>query len=329
MAWGYALDNVSTAGVEKGYLELAFEAEENRMYKVEFICDLETSGAAGTTDLKIHYNLVLRDGGTNIPTTSSTRVCSIAQPGDPFFTNNATAHLVDIRTYTPGVHRLLITFDCHDSLTCVMRGADGPALFWVEDMGDVGFFNNTAYLNDGGGTSSAPEGAGNYTKYYNATWSGSYNGSGDYMSDYSDRISQGYYSSTRGNQRALIGFDYDQIQEDLSGASIQQVQLVMTNVHCYQNDGTSLVVGLHTYASRPSTWSDGSVTQDMQRYTGWPYGAIRTMTLDSDFGAALQAGTAKGIAIGPGPTTSNYYYAYFKSPYSSSGRPYLKVTYSK
>jgi hypothetical protein len=203
-------------------------------------------------------------------------------------------------------------------------------------MGDVGFFNNTAYLNPGNGTTTAPDGSGNFTKYYNGTWGGSYAGptsdnfsAYQYMSDYSDRISQGYYSTTRGNQRGLIGFDYNQIQADLSGATIQRVQLVMTNTHTYQDSGTDVVIGTHSYTSRPSTWSSGSVNSDIQRYAAWPYGAIRTVTLDSSIGTALQSGTATGIAIGPGPTTSNYYYSYFRSPTASSGRPYLKITYSK
>ena len=330
VAWGYSLDNVSnTAGNEKGYLELAFEAEENRMYRVEFVCDIETPSLPAGGDNRNQYSLRLRDGGTNIPTTSSTLVSTNTYAANDFTAVNTTLRYIDIRTYTPGVHRLLITFNGYGGYSHTMKGADGPALFWVEDMGDVGFFTNTAYLNPGDGTSDAPEGAGTYTKYYNATWSGSYNGSFEYMSDYSDRIAQGYYSSNRGNQRALIGFDYDQIQSDLSGASIQRVQLIMTNIHCYRNEGTDLIIGTHSYTSRPSTWSDGSVVQDRQRYYDWPYGAIRTVTLNSDIGTDLQDGSATGIAIGPGPTTNTAYYSYFRSPYSSSGRPYLKITYSK
>jgi hypothetical protein len=340
VAWGYADANVSTAGVEKGYMELAFEAEQNRMYKVEFICDLETSGDSAATDLKIHYNLVLRDGGGDVPTLSSPRVCSIAVPGDPFFTNNATAHLVDIRTYTPGIHRLLITFDCHDSLTCVMRGADGPALFWIEDMGDVGFFNNTGYINPGNGTTAAPsDGGGNLVKTYKATWSGTYAGSGatgftpnSYLSDYLDRIAQGQYSTNRGNQKALVGLPYEQIQADLSGAVVKKMEFVMYMPHSYYDYGTDTVIGTHNYTTRPSTWSGANVQTDRTRYYGWPKGGTRAVLLPESMWSDIQDGTATGIAVGPGVTNDIYYYSYYNGAdpdYTPSSRPYLKVTYSK
>lgn len=337
VAWGYSLTDVSnTAGNDKGYMELAFVAEQNRMYKVEFICDMETPGLPAGGDNRNQYKVALKDGGSSIPTISSTHVATCQTAPNDFPGVNTTVRFMDVRTYSPGLHRLLIIFNGYGGYSHTMKGADGPALFWVEDMGDVGFFNNTGYMNPGDGTTTAPDISGNYTVKYNATWSGSYAGptsnnwgAYEYMDDYTDRISQGNYGTNRGHQRGLIGFNTAQIASDLSGATIHQVQLVMTNIGTYYDSGTDLIVGTHSYTSRPSTWADGSVDQDRTRYTNWPYGATRTVTLPMDMALDLTNNTAKGVAIGPGATSDLWYYSYFRSATASSGKPYLKISYSR
>jgi hypothetical protein len=341
VAWGYSDADVSnTAGNEKGYLELAFEAEQDRMYKVEFICDIETPTLVSSDHDVNQYSIRLRDGGADIPTVNSTRISTNTFTSQGFSGVNTTLHYVDIRTYTPGLHRLLITFNGYGGYSHTMKGSDGPALFWVEDMGDVGFFNNTAYTNPGDGTTTAPsDGGGNLTKTYACTWSGTYAGATsdnwgayEYMDDYLDRIAQGQYGSARGNQRSLIGIPTDQIVSDMNGATVKKMQLVMYMPHSYYDYGTDMVLGTHTYTSRPSTWDDAQVTQDRMRYYGWPVGASRSVTLTDAMAYDIANGIATGFAVGPGPSTDIYYYSYFNGAdpnITPNNRPYLKITYSK
>ena len=341
VAWGYSDQDVSnTAGVEKGYLELSFIAEQGRMYKVEFVCDIETPSLPAGGDNRNQYSLRLYDGGGDIPSTSSTQISTNTYAANDFTAVNTTLRYIDIRTYTPGTHRLLITFNGYGGYSHTMKGSDGPALFWVEDMGDVGFFNNTAYINPGDGTSTAPsDGGGNLVKTYACTWSGTYAGTGatgftplSYMSDYLDRIAQGQYSTHRGNQRSLVGLPYDQIQADLSGATVKKMEFVMYMPHSYYDYGTDTVIGTHNYTTRPSTWDDANVVQDRTRYYGWPKGGTRAVSLPEAMWADIQDGTATGIAVGPGPTSDIYYYSYYNGAdpdITPNSRPYLKVTYSK
>jgi hypothetical protein len=221
-----------------------------------------------------------------------------------------------------------------------MRGNDGPALFWIEDMGDVGFFNNTAYLNPGDGTTTAPtNGGGNFTATYQCTWSGSYAGidSDDwdtyqYMDDYLDRIAQGQYDSSRGNQRSLIGLPSSQIVSDMTGCTVSEIKLVMYMPHSFYDYGTDCVIGTHDYTSRPGYWAVSHVFQDRMRYYGWPKSSTRAVTLTDGMVDDIVSGTAKGIAIGPGPTSDIYYYSYFNGAdptITSSNRPYIEITYSK
>lgn len=195
---------------------------------------------------------------------------------------------------------------------------------WVEDVGPYVVPSAFDPSSGGGGSDGGETPVTTYTKTYSSTWSRSYNGSGSLLHS-NDDIYQGQYSGTNGNQRSLIGFNYSTIQSDLNGATIKKVELTMKNIHFYNNSGGTAVLGTHNYTSAPSTWSDGSVNQSRTTYS-WAKGATKTVDLGVSYGNDLKSGSAKGIALGPGDSTSLTYYGYFDG---TVGSPKLKITYEK
>jgi hypothetical protein len=197
----------------------------------------------------------------------------------------------------------------------------------VEDAGPTITRENYAVPATGGGGGGGSPPA-TYTKSYSATWTGSYQSDGDRRNSNGDMY-QGYYSSTNGNQKSVIGFNNSQIQSDLSGATINSIKLTMKNKHFYYNSGGSVVVGYHnsTASSAPASYPGG--TESVNTFTGWAKGATKTVTLSNSIGNALRDDTAEGIIIGPGDSTNKIYYGYFQGGASSSSRPKLTITYTK
>lgn len=164
-----------------------------------------------------------------------------------------------------------------------------------------------------------------YVKTYSATGSASYQSDGDNRGV--SEIYQGYYSSTNGNGFSIITFPYSTIQSDLSGATIKKVELYLDNVHFYSNSGGSAIIGTHNQTSASGDHTSSQITDDITRAT-FTYGQAKWVTLPNSIGTALKGNTAKGIALGPGPSSSQSYYAYFRGA-TQTGKPQLRITYTK
>ncbi len=327
VAYGYSLTNVqaSTINVDYGYMELAFTAEANRMYKLFATCDMESDADIGYD----RHQFVMRDGGADTPTTSSPIIATTFSRGVDKAAINNTNTFSDMRTYTPGVHRILWCFSNRVSIATLL-GADGPAQMWVEDMGDVSLFQNTGYLNDGQGTSTAPEGAGNYTKVYYPEWSRSYAGDNNYRENnaVNDRMYQGRYDSNYGQQKSLIGFDGNVIQSNLVGAVIKKVEVFLYAAHWYNDYGTALI-GTHNISSAPGSWNDGNVNQNRVSEVDWSISSGQWISLDvATIGAELQNGTTSGISLGPTTSTDHEFYGWFVGADGSNNEPKLRISYT-
>ncbi len=319
-SYGVWSSNVTTGGVnvEKGIMELSFVADATRMYRV--MCQ----GQLLSTVASENYTFFIRDGGTSSPTTSSTLIGFAeftSQAANVYWRNGLAVY---VGGFTAGQHRLLMSF----------RGALGgaslqtgnvPAKLWVEDIGPL--VSNTAVVNTGSGGGSAPQ---MYQTTYNATWSGSYNGSG-VKSTFggSDRAYQGNIGDGNGNRTSLIGFDYAQIVSDLAGATINNSWCVLYAQHWYYNAGGTAVIGTHNQAVSSAPASFGSNSTNLVTSSGWPKPGQRTVGLGTTIGNAFKNGTAKGLALGPGqggdPLT---YYGYF-SGFGAVNPPQLIINYTK
>ncbi len=340
IAYGESSESVQGRGAntERGYLELAFEAEEGRSYMINFFGEMEsTSATAGE-----RYIYKIRDGLDQEPSVTSTEIASYAFGATlSAGLNDAGYYVIMLRCpedITVGMHRLLWTFMARLG-TGTLRGDESTAYFFVEDIGPSDLLENLAILNDGGvdaaagggGTSptAPPPVKKTYTKRYYATWSGSYRGTGSRITYYGSEVIQGNSPYTSdGNVRGLIGFP-SSMKTDLAGSTVKSIKFTAYANHWHYNAGGTAVIGWHDYSSRPGTWSGGRVHEDEVRSSSWPKPGQRTVTLSaSTWGAVIKSGTCKGIALGPGASDSPTYYGRFNGN-GMAREPYLDIVYVK
>lgn len=195
----------------------------------------------------------------------------------------------------------------------------GSGRYYTEDIGPAVLY--TSFDLGGGGGQPAQQ----YVKTYSATASASFqsNGTNRGISE----CYQGQYSSTNGNQYSMIGFNDTQIRADTAGSTINKVELYLNNNHFYNNSGGIAVIGTHNQTSLSGSHSSSQVNDNLDQES-FTYGQAKWFTLPNSIGTALRDNTAKGIALGPGPSTSKTYYGYFAGN-GQSGEPQLRITYTK
>lgn len=166
-----------------------------------------------------------------------------------------------------------------------------------------------------------------HTTTYYATWNRSFISTGAVRWDDPSTCYQGAYPGYGGNQRSLVGFNYSQIQSDLSGASRISGTFSFTPAHSYWNSGLTAIIGSHNYSAKPATWSSGNVFQNQQSKGSCAANRRYSVGLSAWQCWAFQNGTIKGMAFGPAPNTNLTYYGYM---YGTGGsRPSLTLTYYK
>lgn len=229
----------------------------------------------------------------------------------------------DLGTIGTDLHLLFSTFS---SVAGINIQAETWNRIQISDMGEAITIDS---YDMGTGTGSPPT---QYTKTYSANGSASYQGDDDERTGIAECY-QGQYSSTNGNQYSVILFPYSTIASDLSGATINKVEVYLNNNHWYYNSGGTAIIGYHNSATTPSSFTYPSSTDNITR-SSFTYGQAKWVTVDNSIGTAFKNGTAKGILLGKGQTaggtlsTDKLYYGYFAGN-GQSGEPQLRITYTK
>lgn len=176
-----------------------------------------------------------------------------------------------------------------------------------------------------------------HTVNFDATFSRTYNGDGTTSADDTKYCYQGYYDGNRGNNRSLVGFNSTSIVSTLNNAQRITMKLRFHVARTYQPPDTFIssgvmktastvaIIGGHNYATKPATWADANVDQNLTRKVIVP-GQTYEVSLPSSMVARLASGGYKGIAFGPGPSNLKSYYALINGATQASP-PRLEVVY--
>lgn len=305
----------------------------DRYYRMSVAGHLPGSVAGDAFDLMVTYTT----DGSLPSTTSAVMDGSLFRVNMPSVTVSTGFHYEWY--YTPaGDH------DGLRMLFCINRAAGtGQAYLYltdinrkfqwaVEDMGlqaSVDAVSSIAQMSFAGNTNTGTPPVSSHTSTYKATWSGSYDGDNGPRSGGDGNLCyQGYVSSTHGNQRSLVGFDYAAIQSALSGATVKSCKLTFKVNHAYWNDGATVRVGTHNYTSEPGSWNGANVNESRISKTGCKSGTTYTVDLGTSIGGEFKSGSSRGISFGPAPSNSYDYYCYIYGN-SFSAEPYLTITYTK
>lgn len=163
-----------------------------------------------------------------------------------------------------------------------------------------------------------------YTTGFYATWSHTYAaggigwGNGAY-------IYQGYWSGG-GNIASMVGFNYGSIKSILAGVTVISCKISLYSNHWYWNSGGWVALGTHVNGSPPGGFSGCWPNRFGPYHT--TVGSTSVFEMGSAIGKEFQAGSTKGITVGPGRTTGTEYYGSFNGA-SLSGRPALTITYNR
>ncbi|MFJ5143068.1 hypothetical protein [Streptomyces sp. NPDC088707] len=313
VAADYMATSVTAGSTEYGYVEMAFEADPTRMYRIVFDCYADPSVGGG------EIALVLRDGGASTPSINSPQIQSTTTP-----LSGAGWHRVRLETiksggsFGAGLHRLLISFWAQGGpagQTVRLLGAAGyVGIYYIEDVGP--YIPETGVYNTGGGTNTPVRRT--YTKTYAASWSGSYANRSGYNSYYGNQMLQGYVSSTNGMQSALVGFPAA-LSTDLAGATITKAEIYLYFEHWYNNAGGTAVIKAHKHASRPGTFSCDAESKAVS----WARNQGKWVDITSVFDST----SWRGIALDPNNSSATYYGR--ARGVGQTYPPQLRVTYTK
>lgn len=298
--------------------------DSNRLYRLNGLVHINMNAVQPT-----YVGIRCRYAWDTDPTTSSPILFEhqwggrAATATDEFSPIDFMFRSADLGTIGTNLHLLFSTFS---SIAGINIQAETWNRIQISDMGEAITIDT---FDMGSGTGSPPT---QYVKTYSANGSASYQGDDDIRSGI-DECYQGQYSSTNGNQYSVILFPYSTIASDLSGATINKVEVYLNNNHWYNNSGGTAVIGYHNSATTPSSFTYPSSTDNVTQ-SSFTYGQAKWVTVDNSIGTAFKNGTAKGILLGKGQTaggtlsTSKTYYGYFAGN-GQSGEPQLRITYTK
>lgn len=326
-AYDFPENSASIGNNECGIVDIAFDAEPGRTYRIVFDGYVYTSAAA-------RFQLYFRarssgDGSSAAPPT----LASSALWGSGIFYNPNSGgglireHLERTIIANPDYsntsqYRVLLSMNTFTSGTSAQIYAAEKTQFYVEDVGNYSGGWADAVKNNGGGSPASgtiqnPPAAS--VKTYTSSWAmnawRSWRGSGT-VSDY---LQQGYYG---GYQRYSVLLWGSNPSSAMSGyKKITGMWLYIKNASWYASAGGTLRLGHYNSTAlpgSPQTAGGGAVSVAMKPGQGLWIG------LPSGWWPDIAAGNIRGFTLGEGANSSGTYYGKFQP----SG-VVLKATYSK
>lgn len=323
---------------ETAILEVDATLQAGRMYRIAALAAGIAASVSTWGRSIIRYT---SDGST--PTTASTVLCRT----EVTLSGTNTAALPEMENFiaptTTGLYRFLLTAQCGGGgATFQFQSGNFAPSMVVEDVG-LGSSANTTNLGVtlGSGTSGSSGGS-TVTQTWYPTATYSYYGSGASNGSNTRRASNSFLwqgnpgGSTGpqvGDQYSFMVWPSSAIVAALSGATINQVTLRLSNGAAHYSTGTFAVLG---YAGFGSFQPTGSLSGAHENVTSFEVGEGATLTRDLTnlgFGTALASGAATCFLLGPSSSTSGgsgdlFNYGLFYGMGSTAKMPMLSITYT-
>jgi len=191
---------------------------------------------------------------------------------------------------------------------------------WVEDIGPA--FPQNGVITTGGGANVNP--VATYEKYYTALSVRNFDGAGNlYTNGNHTTMYQGTSPAGYGKLKSMAFFQ--DMTADLSGATINDIQVYFYFNHWYNNAGGTAAIGVHGWTGSPPTafgWAGGGQTMASG---GWPKPGGRWVSMPSTYWNAFKTGAYRGLVLGGG-TYDNGTYEYYGI---AAANPQIYVRYTK
>ena len=302
-------------GSEIGLFELAWVPDSTRMYAVHCNPLMFTPSAAMSLSLIARYTT----NGT-APTVSSpilARDIKLTHTGG--LTVTVGMHDRLIGGFNGSYIRVLFTIASAAGGNAVPFASQDPTA-WVEDIGPA--FPQNGVITTGGGTNVNP--VATYEKYYTALSVRNYDGAGNlYTNGNYTTMYQGTSPAGYGKLKSMAFFQ--DMTADLSGATINDIQVYFYFSHWYNNAGGTAAIGVHgNTGTPPSTFTWGGGGQTMTS-AGWPKPGGRWVSMPSQYWNAFKTGAYRGLVLGGG-TYDNGTYEYYGI---ASATPQIYIRYTK
>lgn len=190
----------------------------------------------------------------------------------------------------------------------------------IEDVGPaLDVTSQSGYTpHNGGSGSNSDTTTTKRTKTVTGSWGQSYTIAGATTTGMDPYAVQG--SGGGPARMSMIGFP--SIISDLSGATVNKVEVFLYFAHWWNNSGGTAGIGYHGQTSKPSSWSGTSASLQVG---GMPKPGGKWITLPSSTYASFKSGAYRGITLrAPGDSTATVYYGY-----AVPGKCQLRYTFTK
>lgn len=330
VATGQLTTNSPATTSSVGMFELQFDCKAGRLYRI-------WSSPIYVVGDEVQL-LVLATIDGSVPTISSSLITSTICTDDTFTGGDVTGaattdghnHFV---TYPSGPNLINDWFasssDCRVRLLFAIHSVYGRSVYatnahdqismFVEDIGVVPGLTGGA--NAGGGSTSAN---GKHVTTYTPTYC-------LYAPDTTGTLTTGLVQGMGGtvNYMSMIGLPYATIASNITGATVNKVELYLYSSYWALNAGGTACIGTHNVAGTPTSYSFATrddVDQAMKKPQGlW-------ITLPTSVAANILAGTVKGLVLdarASHPGTSNFGNFNDLTATDVTTQPAFRVTYTK
>lgn len=150
----------------------------------------------------------------------------------------------------------------------------------------------------------------------------------------------GYYSGSNGNQYDFLEFTAANstggevnktISQALTGATLSKVEIYVKNISYPANAGGSgsMRFAATTFTALPAASAQAPPAVTYTANQAFTNGQGRWIQLPAAAVTAIKTSGGRVLLVGPGSSTSQYYYSKWNNHAASSGKPQIRLTYTK